>query len=659
MKLKNLLFSVVALLLFCSSYAQIHEPVKWSFNKEKISDSEYNLIFKASIDEGWHLYSQFIEDGGPIPTSFSFTESPDYQLIETTIEPKSEEEWDPNFEMTLKYFSGEVTFVQAIKVLNSEALTVEGSLEFMACDNSQCLPPEIQEFKINVIGGEIVEELTEDASTDVTTTSGEDGEKQSLWKIFLLGIVGGLIALVTPCVWPMIPMTVSFFLKSSGDKKKGIKKAVYYGISIIIIYVALGLGITLIFGADALNALATNPWFNVAFFVLLVVFAASFLGAFELTLPSKWVNKMDAKSETSKGFFGVFFMAFTLVLVSFSCTGPIIGTLLVEAVVNGVMAPLVGMTGFALALAIPFTLFAIFPSWLSSMPKSGGWMNSVKVVLGFLELALGLKFLSVADLTMHWGILDRETFLVLWIVIFAMLGFYLLGKLKLPHDSDLPHVSVGRLFMALISFAFAIYMIPGLWGAPLKAISAFAPPMYTQDFNMIEVVRNNSGGKAESICAEKPKYSDFLHIPDGLEGYFDYDEALECARAMNKPLFIDFTGHGCVNCRNMETAVWIDPQVRKLLEEEYIIVELYVDDKTPLEPNEVTTVEFAGKTKHIKTIGNKWSYYQAAKFGSNSQPYYVLMDTDEQLLTEPHVYDLDPEHFIDFLSKGVEEFKKR
>ncbi|MCK9301707.1 MAG: cytochrome c biogenesis protein CcdA [Bacteroidales bacterium] len=659
MKLKNLLFSVVALLLFCSSYAQIHEPVKWSFNKEKISDSEYNLIFKASIDEGWHLYSQFIEDGGPIPTSFSFTESPDYQLIETTIEPKSEEEWDPNFEMTLKYFSGEVTFVQAIKVLNSEALTVEGSLEFMACDNSQCLPPEIQEFKINVIGGEIVEELTEYASTDVTTTSGEDGEKQSLWKIFLLGIVGGLIALVTPCVWPMIPMTVSFFLKSSGDKKKGIKKAVYYGISIIIIYVALGLGITLIFGADALNALATNPWFNVAFFVLLVVFAASFLGAFELTLPSKWVNKMDAKSETSKGFFGVFFMAFTLVLVSFSCTGPIIGTLLVEAVVNGVMAPLVGMTGFALALAIPFTLFAIFPSWLSSMPKSGGWMNSVKVVLGFLELALGLKFLSVADLTMHWGILDRETFLVLWIVIFAMLGFYLLGKLKLPHDSDLPHVSVGRLFMALISFAFAIYMIPGLWGAPLKAISAFAPPMYTQDFNMIEVVRNNSGGKAESICAEKPKYSDFLHIPDGLEGYFDYDEALECARAMNKPLFIDFTGHGCVNCRNMEAAVWIDPQVRKLLEEEYIIVELYVDDKTPLEPNEVTTVEFAGKTKHIKTIGNKWSYYQAAKFGSNSQPYYVLMDTDEQLLTEPHVYDLDPEHFIDFLSKGVEEFKKR
>ena len=659
MKLKNLLFSVVALLLFCSSYAQIHEPVKWSFNKEKISDSEYNLIFKASIDEGWHLYSQFIEDGGPIPTSFSFTESPDYQLIETTIEPKSEEEWDPNFEMTLKYFSGEVTFVQAIKVLNSEALTVEGSLEFMAFDNSQCLPPQIQEFKINVIGGEIVEELTEDASTDVTTTSGEDGEKQSLWKIFLLGIVGGLIALVTPCVWPMIPMTVSFFLKSSGDKKKGIKKAVYYGISIIIIYVALGLGITLIFGADALNALATNPWFNVAFFVLLVVFAASFLGAFELTLPSKWVNKMDAKSETSKGFFGVFFMAFTLVLVSFSCTGPIIGTLLVEAVVNGVMAPLVGMTGFALALAIPFTLFAIFPSWLSSMPKSGGWMNSVKVVLGFLELALGLKFLSVADLTMHWGILDRETFLVLWIVIFAMLGFYLLGKLKLPHDSDLPHVSVGRLFMALISFAFAIYMIPGLWGAPLKAISAFAPPMYTQDFNMIEVVRNNSGGKAESICAEKPKYSDFLHIPDGLEGYFDYDEALECARAMNKPLFIDFTGHGCVNCRNMEAAVWIDPQVRKLLEEEYIIVELYVDDKTPLEPNEVTTVEFAGKTKHIKTIGNKWSYYQAAKFGSNSQPYYVLMDTDEQLLTEPHVYDLDPEHFIDFLSKGVEEFKKR
>ncbi|MDL2238579.1 thioredoxin family protein [Bacteroidales bacterium OttesenSCG-928-K22] len=662
MKHKNLLF-IFVLFLSKSLFAQIYEPVTWDFSTEKISDTEYNLIFKATIDKHWHLYSQDIpDDAGPVPTSFLFEESADYQLVGNTLEPKPEEEWDPNFEMNLKFFSNEVKFVQEIKVINTNSLVVKGSLEFMACDDKQCLPPEFVDFEIPVIG-ESNAQVAQITDADEATTE----KKPSLIRIFLLGIVGGLVALVTPCIWPMIPMTISFFLKSSEKKGKAIKNAVVYGLSIIIIYVALGLGITLIFGADALNALATNAWFNVFFFLLLVVFAVSFFGAFEITLPSKWVNKMDSKAESSKGIFGIFFMAFTLVLVSFSCTGPIIGTLLVEAVVSGVMAPLIGMTGFALALAIPFTLFAIFPSWLSSMPKSGGWMNSVKVVLGFLELALALKFLSVADLTKHWGILDRETFLALWIVIFALLGFYLLGKIRFKHDSEVKHIGVGRFSLAMISLAFAVYMVPGLWGAPLKAISAFAPPMYTQDFDINKIVRDNSRNNTvniqntatTSLCVENPKFSEFLHLPDGLQGYFDYDEGLACAKALNKPVFIDFTGHGCVNCRNMEAAVWIDPQVRRMLDEEFVLIALYVDDKTPLPADEVTTVEFGGKTKNIKTIGNKWSFYQASKFGANSQPFYLLLDTDGNLLVDPYVYNLDVNSFINFLNSGLEEFKNR
>lgn len=670
MNLKKFLSVFVFSLTCFFAVAQIQEPVKWAFSSEKVSDTEYNIILKATIDAGWHVYSQNIPDDGmgPIPTSFSFEESKDFELVGITIEPTPEEEYDPNFEMTLKYFSGEAVFIQPIKILNGKSVAVKGSLEFMACDDTQCLAPATEDFEVLVIG-EAEDEETVTAAADKTDSP---KKKSSLWKIFWLGVAGGLIALVTPCIWPMIPMTISFFLKSAEKKGKGIRNAIYYGLSIIIIYVALGLGITLIFGADALNALATNPWFNVIFFLILVLFAASFLGAFELTLPSKWVNKMDANADKKKGFLGIFFMAFTLVLVSFSCTGPIIGTLLVEAVVSGVMAPLVGMVGFSFALALPFTLFAIFPSWLSNMPKSGGWMNSVKVVLGFLELALALKFLSIADLTMHWGILDRETFLVLWIVIFAMLGFYLLGKMKFKNDSDVPYISTFRLFLALISLAFALYMVPGLWGAPLKAISAFSPPMHTQDFDLNKIIRENSqtnvvssneinsGTATEpSICSEHPKYSDFLHIPDGLKGYFDYDEGLECARALNKPVFIDFTGHGCVNCRNMEVAVWIDPEVRRLLEEEYVIIELFVDDKTPLNPDDVLEVEVKGKTKTLKTIGSKWSHYQATKFGSNAQPYYILLDNNEQLLADPYVYDTDPQKFIEFLKKGLEEFKNR
>lgn len=662
----------IVILMSVKTTAQIIDPIDWSFESEKVSETEYNLILKAKMDEGWHIYSQHIGYEGPIPTSFTFNESDSYSLNGETQEPTPEKEYDESFEMDLLFFSDEVKFIQPITINNDKSVTVEGSVEYMACNVGQCMPPETVEFTINVIGDE-----KSDNNDDVaaTTTSENGGKNNSLLRIFLLGFLSGLIALVTPCIWPMIPVTVSYFLKSSKDKKKGIRKALAYGISIVIIYVLLGLGITLIFGADALNSLATNPWFNIVFFVLFVLFAIAFLGGFELTLPSSWVNKMDSKADKTGGFLGIFFMAFTLVLVSFSCTGPIIGTLLVEAVIRGALAPFIGMLGFSLALAIPFTLFAIFPSWLSSLPKSGGWLNSVKVVLGFVELGLALKFLSIADLTMHWRILDRETFIALWIVISVLLGLYLLGKLKFKHDSDLGHISVFRLFLSIICFSFAVYMLPGLWGAPLKSISAFAPPMYTQDFDINRIVREStenlviaapgqsqsatSTNDGEDMCVDKPKYSDFLHIPGGLKGYFDYEEGMACARSLNKPVLIDFTGHGCVNCRNMEVAVWPDPKVKQKLKEDFVIIELYVDDKTKLPEDEVTTVELGGKTKKIKTLGNKWSYYQASKFNSNSQPFFVIVDPEtEQILTEPYVYNLDPNNFVKFLNTGLENFNK-
>ena len=455
----------------------------------------------------------------------------------------------------------------------------------------------------------------------------------SLWWIFIMGFLGGLLALITPCVWPMIPLTVSFFLKRSENKRKGRRDAITYGIGIIVIYVLLGLGVTLIFGADALNALSTHPAFNVFFFILLVVFAASFFGAFELQLPTKWVNAMDSRAEKTGGLLSIFFMAFTLVLVSFSCTGPIIGTLLVEAVSRGAMAPLIGMLGFSVALAIPFTIFAIFPSWLSSMPKSGGWLNTVKVILGFLELAFALKFLSVADLTSHWGILPRETFLVLWIIIFALLGIYLLGKLKLPHDSDMPHVSVLRLFMAMVSLAFALYMVPGLWGAPLRAISAFSPPITTQDFNLSD---------------------NEVHA-----AYDDFEIAAEYARKTGKPLMVDFTGFGCVNCRKMENAVWTDAGVGKMLKNDYVLVSLWVDDRKELPKDMQYSTTFAGMDKKVITVGNKWSDFQARYFKSNSQPMYVLLDNKGRLLMKPRFYNENLEEYTKWLNDGLEEYKKR
>lgn len=666
--------------------ADIVEPVKWSYNVNYISETEAELQFIATIDNHWHLYSQDIPENGPVPTSFVFTADNNYKKNGAVTEPDPIKETDPNFDMVLKYFANKAVFTQKIEIKNDNAFVIKGELEFMCCDETQCLPPEVYMFEFKIVAKDkrvatkptpeekiqsekkndeintTEKEQTKDtlkidttANTDTTHTvlpedtvqknteklqsneAKEQKEKKknkNLWLIFYLGFLGGLLALITPCVWPMIPMTVSFFLKQSTSKKAGIRKAIIYGLSIIVIYDILGLGVTLIFGADAMNSLSTDPYFNLFFFAILVVFAIAFFGAFELTLPTKWVNYFDTKADKSGGLLGIFFMAFVLALVSFSCTGPIVGTLLVEAVTEGTTAPLVGMTGFGLALAIPFTLFAIFPSWLQSMPKSGGWLNSVKVVLGFLELALAFKFLSIADLVMHWGILDREVFLVFWIVIFALLGFYLLGKLKFAHDSDLKYVSVPRLFFAIISFAFTIYLIPGLWGAKLPAISAFSPPIHTQEFNLNDQEFDNH--------------------------FDDYELGMAYAKRMNKPVLLDFTGWGCVNCREMEVSVWTNPKIWEIINENYVLISLYVDDKTPLPKEEQKEVKLGSRTKTLRTIGNKWSYLQASKYNTNSQPFYVLLDYDgKQLIPETRAYDLDINEYKKYLEKGLEAFKAK
>lgn len=503
-------------------------------------------------------------------------------------------------------------------------------------------------------------DIEEESVSEAPLEEEESFANNSLWAIFIAGFIGGFAALLMPCIFPMLPLTVSFFTKGSESKSKAIGTALLYGLSIIVIYVALGLVITVMFGADALNELSTNGVFNFVFFLLLVVFAISFLGGFELTLPSKWVNKMDQKADKG-GFLGIFFMAATLAVVSFSCTGPIIGTLLVQAATMGeLLGPAIGMFGFALALAIPFALFAMFPGWMKSLPSSGGWLNSVKVTLGFLELALALKFLSNVDLAYHWKLFDREVFLVLWIVIFAMLGFYLLGKLRFAHDSPVSHVSLPRLFLSIIVFSFTVYMVPGLWGAPLKAISAFLPPQHTQDFDLYTAGfgSNNKGVSSGSSYSGKKKYSEIFHAPLNMDVHFDYEEGLERAKAEGKPVLIDFTGHACVNCRQMEAAVWPDKEVYRILTQEYIVVQLYVDDKTELLPEEQYVSSFSGKK--IRTIGNKWSDVQASKFNSNSQPYYVMMDpfTEEVMIT-PKGADYNAESYAAYLMKGVNAFKER
>ena len=675
------------LLLFVSIQLpaqMILDPVKWKIGLNANSE----ITFEATLDFGWHLYDMNLPEGGPSSTAFIFETVKGAELVgKVTANAKPVEKYDRQFEMNLRWYERSVVFKQKIKVTDPANFKIAGGVDFMVCNDENCLPPTVEEFeftsanlpkelmtvapaskeniakedpKIEEATITVVDVPTPGAESDSAAVEtpaeiqvipegeidwwapvidelkayGEQGaSKDNWWMILIAGFVGGLIALLTPCVWPMIPMTVSFFLKrSKANRKKAIADAFTYGVSIIVIYLILGLLITAIFGASALNELSTSAVFNLLFFALLVVFAISFFGAFELTLPASWTTKLDQKADSTSGLLSIFFMAFTLVLVSFSCTGPIIGTLLVEAASQGsLMGPAIGMFGFALALAIPFALFAIFPSWLESMPKSGGWLNSVKVVLGFLELALALKFLSVADLAYGWGILDREVFLVLWIIIFVLLGIYLLGKIKFSHDSDLKYVSVPRLFMAIISLAFAVYMVPGLWGAPLKAISAFSPPLYTQDFKLYD-------GEVH------PKFHDF-------------EEGMKEAQRLGKPVMIDFTGYGCVNCREMEAAVWSDARVKNIIDNDYILISLYVDNKKPL--LEVITVEEYGKTSKLRSIGNKWSYLQRSKFGANAQPFYVLLDNEGKPIGPSYAYDKNIEEYIKFLKKGLEEYKKK
>ena len=675
--MKKLLFPFVLLLFAVAVQAQIQDPVKFNSELKILAADEAEVVFTAAIDKGWHVYSTDLGDGGPISATFNVEKIFGAEVV-GKLKPVGKEisTFDKLFEMKVRYFENTAQFVQKLK-LTGGAYQIEGYLEYGACNDENCLPPTQVPFKFSGKAEGAAKEAaaaaaetkaeeqpakqeTVSGTAPVAAIGGADGpteikvaDKVDLWKpviselnslgettsqedmswiyIFITGFAGGLLALFTPCVWPIIPMTVSFFLKRSKDKKKGIRDAWTYGASIVVIYVTLGLAITLVFGASALNALSTNAVFNILFCLMLVVFAASFFGAFEITLPSKWSTAVDSKAEARSGLLSIFLRACTLALVSFSCTGPIIGFLLVQVSTTGsVVAPAIGMLGFAIALALPFTLFALFPSWLKSMPKSGGWMNIIKVTLGFLELAFALKFLSVADLAYGWRILDRETFLALWIVLFALLGFYLLGKIKFPHDDDDSKVSVPRFFMALASLAFAVYMVPGLWGAPLKAVSAFAPPMQTQDFNL---------------------YNNEVHAR-----FDDYDLGMEYARQHGKPVMLDFTGYGCVNCRKMELAVWTNPKVSDIINNDYVLITLYVDNKTPL-PSPVKIVE-NGTERTLRTVGDKWSYLQRVKFGANAQPFYVLIDNEGKPLNKSYSYDEDIPKYIEFLQTGLENYKK-
>ena len=678
--MKKSIFSILLLLFAVVVQAQIQEPVKFKSELKTLQAGEAEVVFTGTIDKGWHVYSTDLGDGGPISATFNVESISGAELV-GKLKPVGKEvaAFDKLFEMKVRYFENTAQFVQKLKLTGGE-YKVEGFLEYGACNDENCLPPTQVPFKFSgkaegtAVNGPAADkaadagnvELEKSSDTAQTAAMAVIGGAESntginvagdgttdFWKpvidelqalgetvsqedmswiyIFITGFVGGLLALFTPCVWPIIPMTVSFFLKRSKDKKKGIRDAWTYGASIVVIYVGLGLLVTGIFGANALNSLSTNAVFNIFFFLMLVVFAASFFGAFEITLPSKWSNAVDSKAEKTGGLLSIFLMAFTLSLVSFSCTGPIIGFLLVQVSTTGNMiAPAIGMLGFAIALALPFTLFALFPSWLKSMPKSGGWMNVIKVTLGFLELAFALKFLSVADLAYGWRILDRETFLALWIVLFALLGFYLLGKVKFPHDDDDTKVSVPRFFMALASLAFAVYMLPGLWGAPLKAVSAFAPPMQTQDFNL---------------------YNNEVHAK-----FDDYDLGMEYARQHGKPVMLDFTGYGCVNCRKMELAVWTDPKVSDIINNDYVLITLYVDNKTPLS-SPVKIME-NGTERTLRTVGDKWSYLQRVKFGANAQPFYVLIDNEGKPLNKSYSYDESIPKYIEFLQTGLENYKK-
>ena len=645
-----------------SLISQVLEPVKWEYSKKSLDDNNYELIFKAKIDKGWHLYSANLPEGNiSIPTSINIEKSDFYQLDSSLIEvDEPVVVFDKQLGVETKYFANQATFIQKIKILKNEPFKLKGYIEFMSCDDDQCTPPQESDFvfEFNKDLQKKNEIISED-KVEFKAKSPIDLSNKSLWFFFFISFLAGLAAILTPCVFPMIPMTVSFFMHENENKRKAKIQALFFGFSIIAIYTIVGTLVAVTLGANFANWLSTHWLPNILFFLIFFVFAASFFGMFEITLPNWLVSKSDQKSDKG-GFTGAFFMAFTLVLVSFSCTGPIVGAILVASAGGEVLKPIIGMFGFSLAFSLPFTLFAVFPSWLSSFPKSGGWMNSVKVILGFIELALGLKFLSIADQTYHWGILDREVYIAIWIVIFTLMGLYLLGKIKFSHDSDVSHVTVPRLLMSIITFSFVVYLIPGMVGAPLKGLSGYLPPLNTHDFDLHAIIRENSGAyytENKKEISQKPKYADFLHLAHGLEGYFDYEQGLACAKEMNKPIFLDFTGHGCVNCREMEANVWADHRVLKRLREDYVIIALYVDDKTKLPESEWVTSSYDKKIK--KTMGKKNADFQISRFHVNAQPYYTLLDTNGDILIPPRAYNLDVDGFIEFLDKGLTEFKKR
>ena len=666
--LKSTFLTMLLAMFAMAAMAQMQDPVHFSVSQKQVSPTELEVIFKGKIDKGWHVYSTGLPAGGPVSATLTTEKAEGVKPVgKLTYRGKELKEYDKLFEMTLRYFVNSVTFVQKYKI-TGKTYKVKGFLEFGACNDENCMPPTQVEFSYSGNGPADAPEATEETAEaavpadSAATAAAETVEADSaaavaggdLWKpaikelqafngeentgdrswlyIFLMGFVGGFIALFTPCVWPIIPMTVSFFLKRAKDKKKGIRDAITYGVSIVVIYLVLGLAITGIFGASSLNALSTNAVFNILFCLLLVVFALSFFGWFELTLPSSWTNKVDNKASETSGLLSIFLMAFTLTLVSFSCTGPIIGFLLVEVSTSGSIAgPAIGMLGFAIALALPFTLFALFPTWLKQAPKSGSWMNTIKITLGFIELAFACKFFSVADLAYGWRLLDREVFLCIWIVIFGLLGLYLIGKLKFRSDAGSDEaMPVPCIMLGMISLAFTIYLIPGLWGAPCKAVSAFAPPVSTQDFNLYH---NEVEAK-----------------------YTDYEEGMAAAAAQGKPVVVDFTGFGCVNCRKMEAAVWTQPQVADKLNGDFILISLYVDDKKPLaKPIEVSE---NGTKRTLRTVGDKWSYLQRSKFGANAQPFYVILDNEGNPIAKSYSYDENVNHYMEFLNQGLDNYKK-
>ncbi|MDO4229820.1 MAG: cytochrome c biogenesis protein CcdA [Capnocytophaga sp.] len=674
-KILTLLFSVV----FISVNAQMYDPIKWETKVEKISDNEFDLLSIATIEKGWKLYSQNVPPKGPVPTAFEYNSSSDFQLVGKTEETGVIKKHDAVFDMEIGFFMDKTVFKQRVKT-TKPITVIKGSVEFMVCDDANCLPPDVVELEFVLpnssevaissnsnsaiptsIDSETVTNdtsVTQSESSKTENTNSEFENKpvsnRGLWSIFFISFLSGFAALLTPCVFPMIPMTVSYFTKQSKSKAKGIRNAVFYGISIIVIYVLLGSVVTAIFGADALNALASNFWFNIIFFALLVFFATSFLGAFDLSLPSSWSTKVDAQADRS-GFIGIFFMALALAIVSFSCTGPIVGTLLVEAASKGGIAPIVGMVGFSLAIALPFAIFAAFPGWLNSLPKSGGWLNTVKVVLGFLELALAFKFLSNADLAYQYHWLEREVFIAIWIAIFGTLAFYLFGKIRLPHDSPVDKISVGRLSLGLLSLTFTIYMIPGLWGAPLNLISAFPPPQhYSESPYGVGYTKTGS----ISAISHEDELPDGAHLlePHNIMAFDDYAKGIAYAKQVNKPILLDFTGWTCVNCRKMEQNVWAKPHVLEVLKNDVVLVSLYVDDKRPLPENEVVDSQIK-PGKKIKYIGQKWSEFQTVRYKANSQPFYVLMNHDEANLVPPIGYTPDVDEFHKWLKTGVEAFK--